>query len=86
MSTSDLEIAWLRKTSGDSNPSSTLSDLRKQVYPNGEHPYWAATSGLTPAETFSLTDHKRAAMQVAVPSASGTMTDVERTYYAENLP
>ena len=81
----DLEIEWLRKVAVNIDPNS-LSDLRALVMPDGPHPYWAATSGLAPAEKYSTTDHKRAAMLVAVPAATGSISDIARAFYAENLP
>ena len=85
MSLSDLEVAWLHKVSGSSALNS-LADLRKLVMPDGPYVYWSATSGLTPASLYSTTDHKIAAMKIAVPGASGTATDVSRQFYAANLP
>lgn len=81
----DLEIEWLRKVAVNIDPNS-LSDLRALVMPDGPHPYWAATSGLAPAEKHSTTDHKRAAMLVVVPAATGSISDISRAFYAENLP
>lgn len=74
---SDLEAAWLRKVSGLT--TGTISDLRRAVYTNGEHAYWASRSGLASG---SLSDHKLATMKAAT-GATGTLTDVERIYYAQ---
>lgn len=75
--TTELEAEWLRKVSGAT--SGTLSDLRKLVYGNSEHAYWAAQSGLSFG---TLVDHKYTTMRAAT-EASGTFTDVSRVYYAQ---
>ena len=85
LSTTDLEVAWLRKLSSNYAPN-TLSDLRALVMPDGEFFYWADTSGLTPAENYSLADHKVSAMQGLAPGATGSLTDLSRAFYALNLP
>lgn len=78
-SNSELEIAWLRKQTGEVGTAS-ISDLRKKLYSSGEHAYWAARSGLTSG---SLSDHKLAAMKLDT-GATGTLTDVSRAYWAKN--
>lgn len=78
-SSADLEIAWLRKVTANTGPA-TKSDLRKQVYGDSEHAYWAARSGLPYG---SLVDHKLAAMKLDT-GATGTITDVSRAYWAKN--
>ena len=72
----ELEMTWLRKQSG---ASGSLSDLRRSVYTGGEYAYWAARSGLTAG---SLSDHKLAAMKLST-GATGSITDVERIFYAQ---
>lgn len=85
LSKTDLEVAWLRKVSGNLAPN-TLSDLRAIVMPEGEHAYWADASGLTPSSEYSVVDHKIFAMKALTPSASGSISDVERAFFASNLP
>jgi len=43
----------------------------------GEHPYYAARSGLTPPEKFSVEDHKRAYFQILLGPSSLTTDDLE---------
>lgn len=56
---SDLEYDYL----GSQGATGTLLDRRSQIYTPDEFTYWATASGLTPAQLFSITDHKRKAMQ-----------------------
>lgn len=43
----------------------------------GEHPYYAARSGLTPPEKFSVEDHKRAYFRLSVGSDTQSVDDLE---------
>ena len=56
---SDLEYDYL----GAQGATGTLLDRRSQIYIPDEFTYWVTASGLTPAQSFSVTDHKRKAMQ-----------------------
>lgn len=56
----DLEYEHL----GSLGATGTLEDRRSQTYIPDDFTYWAGLSGLTPAQGFSLTEHKRKAMQL----------------------
>lgn len=55
LSNQDLELLYLSTVKGAVGP--TLDDARLQVYGDNELSYFAALSGLTPLESYSLADH-----------------------------
>lgn len=58
----DLEYAYLGTLGAT---GTTLIDRRSQVYTPNTFAYWSGLSGLVPAQSYSLTDHMRKAMQTA---------------------
>jgi hypothetical protein len=74
----DLEMLYLKTKKGATGPS--LEDMREQVYGSNAHAYFAALSGLTPAQNFMLPDHQYAYYK-AQSGASGTLADVSRAFW-----
>lgn len=52
-----VESSYLAKLGAASGP---LSDMRRQIYGSDPFAYFSGLSGLSPAGTYSLNDHKRA--------------------------
>lgn len=80
LSNDDLEFQYL----GSLGATGALDDRRSQVYGDEMHAYFAALSGLTPAQDYQLPDHQYA-YYTAQTGASGTLTDVERVFWGARI-
>lgn len=74
-SIADLEYAYL----GNLGATGTLADRRLQIY-GDQFAYFSALSGLTPANLYSLTDHKYAYYSTQT-GTTGSLADVQSTFW-----
>ena len=74
-SIADLEYAYL----GSLGATGTLADRRLQIY-GDQFAYFSALSGLTPANLYSLTDHKYAYYSTQT-GTTGSLADVQSTFW-----
>ena len=75
-SIADLEYAYL----GSLGATGTLADRRSQIYGADQFAYFSARSGLTPANLYSLTDHKYAYYSTQT-GTTGSLSDVQSTFW-----
>lgn len=81
-SIADLEYAYL----GDQGATGTLLDRRAQIYGVEEWAYFAARSGLTPANFYSLHDHELAYYRGLAGISSGSLADAQRIAWTPQPP
>ena len=72
----DLEYAYLASLGA----TGTLADRRLQIYGADQFAYFSARSGLTPANRYSLNDHKYAYYSTQT-GTTGSLADVQSTFW-----
>lgn len=71
----DLEYDRLKTARGISTPTVSLQDLREASYTPNDPAYFAGLSGLSPAQNYSLSDHKLAYYRGLAGLTSGSLAD-----------
>lgn len=86
MTNADLEYAYYISLGGERSKS--LLDLRRQYQSGPPFAYWSGLSGLTPATSYSVEDHKRKTILTALALVEGTPNtndDLTNQYYESLL-